>query len=408
MTIPELPRAMEKVAEYAAAPPADLLERVVAGRRRQRRRRVTLTAAAAATVVAAGSLVALERLSPEPPAPPATVTRFRLPAMPQSPPVLSDTWPAAIITADLPKVPNDAAPVVIGRIGSKLLVGSERPTTGANAVTLVQEGRIWTFDPGPRRYQTAIELAEGATDFRASVVGGAIAVISSKSLGGKRTTRIDFRHYIGDHKTASADIAGTGAITGTYADDRYGYWDVESPPGQARIFRVPFGGTSNDSAPIEGFDGLRIDGSGWARNAESTEFRNLTTGERRRAVPPAGSDNFRCVPAFCLGHDTRGWFVQRLDGSERADLPYPGVPALIGGLTAASGPGRPPVDSGMLLLADGVLLDPISGRYGAVTRGPHCDLRASQADGGLVLTWRMQDSGACADPRTTAYLAATD
>ncbi|GAA0569294.1 hypothetical protein GCM10010172_62060 [Paractinoplanes ferrugineus] len=84
------------------------------------------------------------------------------------------------------------------------------------------------------------------------------------------------------------------------------------------------------------------------------------------------------------------------------------VPTLIGGLNALVGPGGPPVDSGLVLLSGGVLLDPVSGRYATVSRDPYCELATGRLKDNLTVTWRPVVAGACTGARRTAYLAPAD
>jgi hypothetical protein len=168
---------------------------------------------------------------------------------------------------------------------------------------------------------------------------------------------------------------------------------------------------------MPGFENLVTDGTAWARDslAEPTVFRNLVTGEERRVARPSDADRLRCVPAFCLGHARGGWFVQAWDGSNRRRLDYPGTPVLIGALDAAPPPIKtpagyplPPRDSGLLLIADRVLLDPLSGRFGVATHGAQCDVRYGPVKNEIVYSWSTPVDGACGGPRRSAYIGGND
>lgn len=72
-------------------------------------------------------------------------------------------------------------------------------------------------------------------------------------------------------------------------------------------------------APFAGFDGLVLNGTAWAESKE--RFRNVVTGEERRIKPSPDAKFAKCEPAFCLVQTAAGWFLERLDGSDRTALP---------------------------------------------------------------------------------------
>jgi hypothetical protein len=139
-------------------------------------------------------------------------------------------------------------------------------------------------------------------------------------------------------------------------------------------------------------------------------FKHLSTGAERRVVRPAGADKFDCVPAFCLGHDRSGWFLQRVDGTGRKTLPYAGEPRLIGGFSTPADAGGRHEDAGLLLLAGNVLLDPVRGKLGLLTRDPHCGVEGGWLKDDLVVTWHRLVGGKCdlSTPPQAAYIGAAD
>lgn len=103
-------------------------------------------------------------------------------------------------------------------------------------------------------------------------------------------------------------------------------------------------------------------------------------------------DRLRCIPAFCVAPARAGagaWFVQRPDGSHAAKLP--GAVRTIG----ATG------DTGVILLADHGLLDPVSGRFGVADREPQdiCADSGAGRNGWFIYRWSVRDAagGQCGE-----------
>ncbi len=386
MTDLDLRRAMDTIAENAPAPPADLLDRVMAGHRRQRRNRARTAAfAAAAVVLAAGTWAALR--PPGDRGEPAG--GFRLPSSVADAPPLTEVWKAATIVGDLPDTPDGATPYLIGRLDTDHLliagvttlysyaVGEQtyRPVLDGGNLALGADRAGWAISP--RWIVRILRTGTGVEVRRSPAAGGSIEVV--------------------------AEAAQSPPIRGAWATDDHVYWSVEGTGGVTRASL-----TDGTVAALPGFENLTADGTPWAKNADATVFRNLLTGEERRVRRPAGADSLRCVPAFCLGHDRDGWYLSAVDGSHRTDLPYPGTPALVGALHAAIHHPLQPVDSGMLLLAGGVLLDPVTGFSGAVTRAEQCDVSYGPVKDEVFYRWSTTVGGACTGPRQTAYVSGGD
>lgn len=387
MSEADLRDAMAEIAERAPVPPIDLLERVEAGHRRQRRRQTVTAAFCAVLLVAAGGWV-ISR----PNGRAVQVDAFQLPPVPATPPLITETWPAATVTGALPRPPDGQDPIAMGRIDQRHLLVWGRVGRGSQATS----STLWNYSVGDRSYRPVV------SDLPAR------AVLATLAISGSSLVRVE--QLDDDSQLAVSPISGgptsrfafgVNGVMGLFIDGQTVYWSTNPQSPLVRRFTLP-AGSVND---LIGYEGLTVDGTSWARNEDSTRFKNLVTGEERTVVRPAGADELSCVPAFCLGHDAAGWFLQLTDGTEHTPLPYPGTPQLIGGFGSAAGE---PQDSGLLLLESGVLLDPVRGKLGVAGRGAQCDVVYTSRNGDLIYGWKAPVGGKCAGQYSTAYIGSTD
>jgi hypothetical protein len=382
----DLQDALTEIAGRAPVPPVDLLERVETRHRRQRRRNSLTAAFCAVLVVAAGGWL-ISRPSAEDNVP----TAFQLPPIPAQPPLITETWPAATVTGTLPRPPDGEDPIAMDRIDQHHLLVWSRVARGSRATT----STLWNYSVPDRTYRPVL------TNLPARAVQATLSVGDDLLVRVERTgddSRVFVSPVAGGSTALHATLYGIG-VTGVYTDGRSVYWSTNTPHAVMRAAE----GTQQTT--MTAFQGLTIDGTPWARNDDATLFRNLVTGEERRVVRPAGADKLSCVPAFCLGHDPAGWFLQRTDGTERTARPYPGTPQLVGGFSSASGE---PADSGLLLLEHGVLLDPVRGKLGVAGRRGQCDVVTTSRGGDLIYGWKEQVGGECSGSYSTAYIGSTD
>lgn len=395
MTI-DLHDTLDTLAGRAPEPPADLAERVETRHARRRRNRMATTAAFVAVLVAASGAWAVWRPTAADPAPTAA---FHLPYRPGNVPPATATWPTALADGPLPAAPGGGnTSIVAGRLDrDHLLVWSGQ--------TVKPNGTLWRYAPRNRSYRALVTGIPGPIVPGQTVITKQSIIYVTKQQG----TKLWAAPRVGGPARQLATDGNIALGTFFWADDRYLYSSVQRPEPSARVLRVPLAGGALE--PVPGFEGLFTDGTAWARNREGTIFRHLSTGEERRVVRPGGTVRFDCVPSFCLGEDRAGWFVQRLDGSARTKVPYPGGARLLGDFGAG--------DSGLIMVGGGILVDPVRGRHGQVTREPFCGLTrrpwypvptAQSFDDVLTVQWQPMDGSKCltdAPPRNL-YLSAID
>jgi hypothetical protein len=380
MTDLDVREAMNAVAAEAPDPPADLLGRVEAGRRRHRRNRAATAAFATVVLLAAGTWAVLRPASDRHDTPAVSrhienprVPGFIVPPPAQEPPLITVTWPGALVGPAEPRdTPSGAEFVVLDRLDDNRLLISEDlrklyayDLKARTFQVLVADTRSWVRNAQPlvARSPRWIVWVAGSPYpdhdfyvFRAPVAGGE-------------------RELVG-----VVPNAGPGGLN-LYATDEYVYWTHPDEPGVTRMSMA-----DGTFGPLPGFDGFRIDGTAWARGP--AEFRNLATGEERRISPSPDTKSAECVPAFCLVRTADGWFVQRLDGRDRTALPWPGTFDLAGDL---------------LLLPDNSLLDPLTGKRGIAEPGggAGCPRQYGSIDGQVFYRW------GCA-ARQVVYLTPAD
>ncbi|GLY98936.1 hypothetical protein [Actinoplanes sp. NBRC 103695] len=375
MSEADLRDAMAEIAERAPVPPADLLERVEAGHRRQQRKHTVTAAFCAVLLVAAGGWV-LSRPTDR------VVDAFQLPPLPANLPLITETWPAATVTGALPRPPDGQDPIAMGRIDQRHLLVWGRVGRGSAAA----RSTLWNYDVAAEVYRPMAKDLQARAVLTTVMVGDDTVVRVEQFDGG---IAISYSLVDGSHMVRLARTMN--GVAGIFVDGRSVYWSTTLP--KPLVHRMTI-----SRSPIEdliGYEGLTVDGTAWARNADSTRFKHLVTGEERTVVRPPGADELECVAAFCLGHDPTGWFLQHTDGSERTKLPYPGTPTLIGGY-------------GLVLLAGNVLLDPVRGKLGIAARRSQCDVVHTSRGGEVIYGWRESAGGRCAGNYWTAYIGAED
>ena len=386
MTGRELHETMGLLAAEAPAPPADLLDRVATGSRRRRRRQAAVAAFAAVLVLAgvawAGLRPPVDRADvPAAPAAPTGTGPFRLPPSVAEPPRVWDTWPASAPFAQEPSTTPDGRRVhVLDRIGTGFLLMGD-------------EDNFYNWSPYDRVFRPIVS-GTGPTQQDWVVTTPTSIVWLARDRGGPDEAFSVYRtpHGGGSKQLVTVVPRPWSGVRGLYATEQNAYFS--GPDGVARVSL-----TDGTYSPLAGFEGMVTDGTAWATRPGGeqgsarppTEFRHLVTGETRTVRPAAGLDVtlLRCVPAFCLGPATGGdtWFVQRPDGSHLTRLPYPGDPVTLG---AVGG-------SGIVVLADGVLLDPGTGRFGVATRAQMrgCLQRSGAVKDEFVFRYAVRTGDTC-------------
>lgn len=375
MSEADLRDAMAEIAERAPVPPADLLERVEAGHRRQQRKHSVTAAFCAVLLVAAGGWV-LSRPNDR------IIDAFQLPPLTANPPLVTETWPAATITGTLPRPPDGQDPIAMSRINQNHLLVWGRVGRGSSATS----STIWSYTVGARVYRPVVRNLP-ARAVLATLAIGDDALVWVEQSGDN--TRLSYSSINGGPPGRFAGTAN--GMAGMFADGRTLYWSSGASAPLVHRMTLPTGSIEDRL----GYEGLAVDGTAWAHNADNTRFKHLVTGEERTVVRPPGADELECVAAFCLGHDATGWFLQHTDGRERTKLPYPGMPKLIGA-------------NGLVLLAGNVLLDPVRGKLGVAARRSQCDVVHTSRGGELIYGWRESVGGRCAGNYWTAYIGAED
>jgi hypothetical protein len=346
-------------------------------------------AAAAAVTMLAGAALAGARLFTEPadvPAGPARYAPFRIPPSVAERPSL---WPGNAIPAPEPPSTRDGKPIrVIDEIESYFLLAADEDT-------------FWNLTPEAGRF-LPIVTGTGVDALR-HPDWIAVSPTSIVWLADDRDSTDEFSVYRTPHGGGSKQLImvvrqDPRTVQGQlYATEDHAYWST--PDGVTRLSL-----TDGMTGTLPGFTGLVTDGTEWAARpvANPREFRNVVTGETRTVTPAAevAPDRLRCIPAFCVAPARSGdgtWFVQRPDGSHTAKLP--GVVKTLG----ATG------DTGVILLTDHVLLDPVSGRFGLAGPGSldGCPESAVGSRGKFVYRWATAEGDGCG-PTWVMYLRDTD
>ncbi len=380
MTDVDLHETMDAIAAGAAAPPADLLDRVAAGRHRQRRRR-TAVAAVAAVALLAGAAWAGAHVSTRRADVPAEYTPFHVPPSVAERPLVYGAWPNAKLPFPEQPSTREGRPVrVLDQIDSFFLLVADRDT-------------FWNVNPEAGRY-LPIVTGTGVDGVRhpdrIAVTPNWIVWLADRVSAG------EFAVYRTPHGGGSMELVTVvrqdpGTVRGRlYATDEHVYWST--PDGVTRVSQ-----SDGTTSTLPGFAGMVTDGTPWATrpSPDPREFRNVVTGEVRTVTAAAMVDpgGLRCIPAFCVAPARSGdgsWFVQRPDGSHPTRLP-----AAVRTLGATN-------DSGVILLTDHTLLDPVSGRFGVgIFEGQEvCADSGAGASGRFVYRWSVREApgGRCGDP----------
>lgn len=367
----DLHETMTEIAEQAPEQAPGLLDRVEAGYQRRRRRHTAFTAAAAVLVLAVGGWVVLRPSTGD------MTAGFHLPSSVDKPRPLRLVWPAATVSDEVPETPDGGQPTIL-RVHEVYPIVLGRDT-------------LYLWDVWNRRYDEIIRL--GFTAAPEQTVLRDKWLVSIHRTG----TSVEVWRFAawGGSRKRITTLPSAGDVRGMYVSGDDVYLSTTAGTGVIRV-----GLESGDSERLAGFDELVSDSSGWARNADGTIHRNLVTGEERRQPRPVDVQTWDCVPAFCLGQSNGDWFLQDVGGA-RERLPYPGTPSLIGVVG----------DSGILRVADGVLLDPKTGKfanptdYVAPVDAVQCDADGGQYPGGVYYRWReAPNGGSCDGPWMTAYI----
>jgi len=358
------------VAAEAPAPPADLLDRVAAGRRRRRRNRAVTAAFAAVVVLAVGSWAAIRPTDDRPDIPVAPSAPFIIPPPEQSPPPLTTTWPGALSAPST--LATGERVHFLDRLDDRHLLMSD--TSGR---------KFYSYDARAGTSQVLVADTGSRVPHNQNLVPGTPGWIVWVDSGQDPTGDFAvFRAPVTGGKPQIVALASAGpAGLGLYATDQYVYWGQQDGSGMMRLSMA-----ERNYGPLLGFDGFVLNGTPWAKAKD--RFRNLVTGEERPIVPSPDAKFTKCEPDFCLVQTTAGWFVQRLDGSNRTALPWAGAYDLAGGL---------------LLLPDNSLLDPLTGKRGSAdpTGRDTCARAFGSIHGQAVYLW------GCAE-RKAVYLTPAD
>jgi hypothetical protein len=418
MTDCELSEALEARASEAPAPPADLLARVETRYRRRRRRRAVAGTFTAVLLLALGGWAGLGTLSQRPnhPATPAAQAQpFRIPASLANPPLITDTWPSAIVV-DKPLTTSPSGPSrdVLGRLdATHLLVGDQN--------------NLFSYDNDSRTFRTLVtgtgSRVPRATEGIAITPHWIVWAVGDQGNNGFSIFRAP---VTGGDRRLVAVVRQPVGVVGYYATDEFVYWSNVRNDGVTRLSM-----SDGTIGALPGFDNLATDGSAWARttwrsgaaaagsatigsrapapSAEPPVYRNLVTGEWRTATKLPDTKSLQCVPAFCLGTlagDPGQQFVQRLDGSGRSPL---------GGRVRAARVVSNG-DGGLLLLAgkDTSVLDPVTGKLGATphtsaTCGTEVGPSVGTVHGIAIVGWSDKSEKVCSMiPEHWVYLPGPD
>jgi hypothetical protein len=326
--------------------------------------------------------------------------------VPADVPLLTETWPGATVFDALPESPYGTTAFDIGRIDARHLLAVSPPA--ARLKLSVRPGSLWSYAPADRSYRQLIKNPPFPPNPESVMLTPNRLVYLETQGGGM--TKIWFAPRSGRTPRLVARLMSKDPARDIYADDQNVYYTLRSSalPGSG-VMRVSL--TDGTAERLPAFDNMFTYGAPWAINVGVTDFRYLATGEERRAVRPRGADHFECVPAFCLVHDAGGWFLQQVDGSGRTKLPYTGTPQMVGGFSTRPDAAGNRVDAGLLLLEGGLLLDPVRGKLGLLTREPHCGAAGGWMKDELVVQWwTPRPDGKCdlGGPVRKAYIGASD
>jgi len=310
------------------------------------------------------------------PARPVGYPPFTVPSSVANPPMIWQVWRDMPGIAREPATTPGGEPVrMLGVLGPSLLMGDRdnfyawsrwderfRPLvagTGVDAtahpdrVVVAPMSIVWLADRG-----------DGLAVYRAPRVGGSMQLVTVVRQPG-------------------ADVRNL------FATEDHAYWSTRDG-----VLRVSL--SDGSAGLLAGYEDLVTDGTAWASG--SGVYKHLVTGEERRirAAPEADAARLRCIPAFCVAPPRDGgevWLLQRPDGSRVTRLPIPGPPVAIGAI-----PG-----SGLIVLADGVLLDPVSGAYGfpGLKVGDACPLRSEATKEYFAYRYGERTAGGCGNPGVT-------
>lgn len=373
MTGVDLGRVMSGIADEAAAPPADLLERVAARHRRHRRRQASTAALAALAVVAAGAWGVTGPLAGRTDSAAGTSwPALRVPPSVADAPKLEKVWRTAMAYHEPPARTPGGDPVrMVGRIDQLRLLAAGLGTFYA----------LDTMSMVFRPIVTGTGLDGTAHADRVAVTGKSIVWLGDGPGAGAYSV---YRSpVVGASRDLIAVVRPRGTPRGVFATDDSVWWSTGS--GVTRVSLA-----DGTVSTLSEFAGLVTDGTAWARTPGDTPtvFRSLVTGEQRPVVRGPGVASLRCVPEFCLG-DLAGrphsWFVQRPDGSGRVELRYPDEPVLVGAMGAG----------GLLMVGNRVLLDPVGGRFATGPWDPAvgCPVEFGTLDDLVEVRWGGGDCG---------------